>query len=122
MQSAQNEPIVFQNAIDGADPVLPADVLSFGVTSSIIGYSDFVNAYALCFGIACELGGHLRLEAETVLLKEDALDDVGAEQLVARFHVREVEVGKDVGEPCQELVAPCMPVERDAVRLAATVA
>ena len=107
--------------MDGSYPVLPTDMLAFRITSSIIRNAHFVNADAFALGHLGEFGCHLRLESEAVLLEGDTFDDVGAEELVAGLHVGEVEVGKHVGEPCEEFVPFGMPEKGDAMGLATTI-
>src|SRR3546814_6907471 len=65
-----------------------------GVGAPGIGDPHLVDAQVL----ASQLRGHLRLEAEAVLLQVQRLDHLTAEGLVAGLHVREVEVGEGVGQ------------------------
>ena len=61
-------------------------------------------------------------EAETVGADGDALQQVGAKNLVAGFHVREVEVAEHVGDQGEALVDHGMPERQDAGLLAGHVA
>jgi len=78
----------------------------------VVGGGDLVNAGAGA--------GHLRhdfgLEAETVLLDFHGLDQLPAERLVARLHVREVQVGRHVGKEREETVPRRVPEIEHPVR------
>jgi len=47
------------------------------------------------------------------------LNHLAFEELIAGFHVRQVQVGEHVGEEGEEFVAQGMPEKQDAVRVAA---
>jgi len=64
------------------------------------------------------LAGDFRFEAEAIRLQFDVLQNFAAEDLVTRFHVAELQVGKNVGEQRQEFVAAVMPKIMDALRAA----
>jgi hypothetical protein len=95
---------------EGHDPVRPADLLAFPVGSSGVRDRHLVDP-GVHLG---KLGGELRFHAEAARPDGDALDDVGAEDLVARLHVREVQVRDHVGEEGEELVRDVMPEVQDA--------
>jgi hypothetical protein len=95
--------------------VAPADLLALGVGAPAVGDADLVDPPAA----AGNLRGELRLDAEAVLLDGDAFDDVAAEALVARLHVREVEVGEHVGQQRERPVAERVPEVQDAMGSAA---
>jgi hypothetical protein len=63
-----------------------------------------------------DLGGQLGLEAEAVGADRDALQDVGAERLVARLHVGQVQVRAHVGDERQDAVPDHVPEEQHAAR------
>ena len=97
---------------EGHDPVRPADLLAFPVGAPGVRDRHLVDP-GVHLG---ELGGELRLHAEAARPDGDALDDVGAEDLVARLHVREVQVRDHVGEEGEELVRDVVPEVQDAAR------
>src|SRR5581483_793610 len=79
--------VVLHNRPERAKAVAPADLLSLGVRAAVVADADLVNDHV-------ELGDFcrdLRLESEPILLDLDLLEHLAAEQLVARFHVREVD-------------------------------
>ena len=63
--------------------------------------------------------GDLGLDREVVLAQVERAQDVGAERLVARLHVRERRVEEDVRQQRQEAVAEQVPEEVRALRPAA---
>src|SRR5215467_3751367 len=80
---------IFKQAPQSADPVLPADLLAFLIRSSRV-----TDAYLVDPQVALrELDRDLRLKAEPVFLEWNRLNQFAAENLVARFHVREIQVG-----------------------------
>jgi hypothetical protein len=109
------EEVVLHDAPEGAEAVFPADLFAFLVGAAFVGDADFVQAAAA----GGDLGGDLGLEAEAVFLDGDGADEVAAEDLVAGFHVGEVEVGEDVGAEGEEAVAEGVPEVEDAVAFAA---
>ncbi|MPM73311.1 hypothetical protein SDC9_120291 [bioreactor metagenome] len=96
-----------ENAIERTESVFPADFLSFAVRSWIVLNCTFINAV---FPFR-DIGGDLRFEAETVFFQSrgDFLNHFPAEQLVAGFHVRDVEVGEHIGAGREGLVHPRVP-------------
>src|SRR5439155_21852272 len=56
-----------------------------------------------------DLGDVLRLESESVFLYLDPLDDLPAEHLIARLHVREIQIREHVRKKGQERVAHAVP-------------
>ena len=66
-----------------------------------------------------DLGGNLRLEAESVFLDFDRLDDSPAENLKASFHVGKVEISQHVGKQGQKPVADAVLEVKHPMRLAA---
>src|SRR5687768_17323932 len=85
---------VADDAIEGFEAVLDADLLALFVTSAAVGDADLVDPQPA----VGDLGGDLRLEAESILLQLDALDHLPPEQLEAGLHVGEVEVGEGVAQ------------------------
>ena len=96
----------------GDDPVRPADLLPFPVGPARVGDRHLVDPRAHLR----QLGGELGLHAEAVGPDGDALDDVGAEDLVPRLHVGEVQVRDHVGDERQHLVGDVVPEEEHAAR------
>ena len=66
-----------------------------------------------------DLGGDLRFEPETVFLDPNLRQHLAPEDLVAGFHVGEVEVGEDVGRESEHAVADHVPEVHDAMGVAA---
>src|SRR3546814_17701792 len=83
-----------------------------GVGAPGIGDPHLVDAQVL----ASQLRGHLRLEAEAVLLQVQRLDHLTAEGLVAGLHVREVEVGEGVGQRSEQAVSEVVQIGRATCR------
>jgi hypothetical protein len=107
---------VFQNAVDGAETVLPANFLALFKGSAVVGDAYFVDAD---FGDARNFGRHLGFKAKALFGQMQRLHHFALEELVAGFHIRQVQVGEHVGEEGEEFVAQGMPEKQDAVRVAA---
>jgi hypothetical protein len=107
---------VFDYAVNGAETVSPAYFLAFLERSSVVAYADFVNSDFRYFR---NLGRHFGFETESVFLEFDRFYDVGAEQLVTRFHVGQIEVRKHIAQKRKDAVSDAVPEEQDAVRFAA---
>ena len=103
---------VFKDAPDRAHPVLPGDLLPLGVRAARVTDPHLVDPAAH----PRHLGGHLRLEAEPVLLDSDLPDDLAAKGLVACLHVGQVDVGEHVRQGGEELVPHRVPVDEDSLR------
>src|SRR5947209_5719172 len=98
-------------------PVLPGDFLSLFVAAAVVGDADLEDPQAGAdFG---DFRGDLRLEAEAIALERDLIQHRFAEDLVADFHVGEVEVREHVAEAREEAVAQRVPEVEHAMRLAA---
>ena len=98
--------------------VLPADLLAFLVRPAVIADGHFVDAE---FPLGA-LHDDLRLEAEAVGADGDALQQIGAEDLVAGLHVRQVQIAEHVGDQRQALVDHGVPEGQHARLLAGHVA
>ena len=96
------------------DRVPPADLLALGVHPAVVRDRHLVDPAAQVRHLGRELG----LEAEAIRAQRDAAQDVGAERLVARLHVGEVQVGAHVRQERQEAVADGVPEEQHAPRAA----
>src|ERR1019366_8801867 len=104
----------FEDDAEGFEAVYPADFLAFFVSAAVITDGHFVNA-ELAFGA---LHDDFGLEAKTVGADGDALEQVGAKDLVAGFHVGKVEVAEHVGNQREALIHHGMPEQQDAGLLA----
>jgi hypothetical protein len=100
------------DAPQGLDAVFPGDLFAFFIGTAGIRNGDFVNP-PVAF---CDFGGDFRFKPEAVGFQLDSLQDFAAENLVAGFHVRELEVGEDVGEKSEHLVGNVVPEIVDALR------
>ena len=107
-------PGILHHAPEGADAVFPADLFTFFVGASGVADAHFENTQAPLG----DFHGDLRFEAEAVFFKRDGLDHVSPEDLVAGFHVGEIQIGERVREQCKQLVADGMPKIEHAVRTA----
>src|SRR6266446_9750150 len=80
------------DATDRADAVLPGDLLPRFIIPPVIGHGNFVDSAAEARDLESELG----LEPEPIRPEPQALEKVGPEDLVARLHVRKVQVCEHV--------------------------
>src|SRR4051812_41652906 len=88
---------ILQQTPQSPNAVSPTDFFAFFVGASSVADADFVNP-KLAFGdFDCDLW----LEAETVLFNGNRLNDLAPENLVAGFHVGQVDVGQAVGDQSQ---------------------
>src|SRR4029077_6367765 len=92
-RSASLHPRLLQRELDeapdGAEAVFPSDLLAFFVRSSRVTDPHFVHAQPLLGNFDRNFG----LKPETVFLEWNGLDHFPPENLVAGFHVDEVEIG-----------------------------
>ena len=95
------EPRVTHDAVHGPRRVTPSDLLAVGVCAPGVRDTHLVDPPS-ALG---DLGGDLRFEPEAILLDRDRLNDLATEELVARFHVGQVETGEHVGGEGQHPVA-----------------
>jgi hypothetical protein len=84
----------------------------------VIADGDFVDA-ELALGAFHD---NLRLKAEAVRTDRDTLEEVRAEDLIAGFHVREVEIAEHVGNQGEALIDHGVPEGEDARLFAGKVA
>src|SRR5579863_9753679 len=103
--------VVLPDAPESAHAVAPADLLSFGVSSPVIGDPDLVDAGPRLG----DLGRDLWFEPEAILPDHDPLNQLAPEGFVSGFHVREIEVGRHVRTHGQKLVADRMPEIENAM-------
>ena len=87
------EDIVLYYGVDGANAISPSDLLPFGVSSPVICDSDFEDSTT---GSRSEFGSNFGFKSESILFDGDILDDLSSENLVAGFHVGEVDVREHV--------------------------
>src|SRR5438477_12975210 len=69
--------IVFHDRDDGAETIVPADLLSLLIGASVVGDSHFVNPGS---GVG-DLGYDFRIKGEPVLLKRDGSKKIAPEDL-----------------------------------------
>src|SRR5581483_8847422 len=79
---------------DRGHPVLPADLLALGVRAARVGNRHFEDSRA---GLR-QAGRDLGLEAEPIRRQAERSRQIPADGLVARLHVREVEIREHVAE------------------------
>ena len=87
------EDIILQNTVDGTEPIFSPNLLSVFVSSSVIRNANLINSDVRK---TADFGCYLWLETKTVLLQFEALYHLGIEQLVARFHIGQIQVGEHV--------------------------
>ena len=85
--------VVLQDAVKGTEGILHADFFAFLIGAAIIADANFIDPD---LGHLADAGGDFGLKAKAFFAQFDALDGLGMEQLVAGFHIREVEVGKGI--------------------------
>src|SRR5262245_26813490 len=82
------EESIADDAGDGREPVLPRDLLTGLVPTAMVRNGNLVDPAPE----TRDLGGELRLETKSIRLQHEALEHADAERLVARLHVREIQV------------------------------
>ena len=90
-----------------AEAVLPVDFLPLLIGPSGVADWDLKQA-GVPFG---QLDRQLDLDAEIVRLEWNGLEQLGANRLVTRFHIGEIDVVDHVAEECEEFITELMPVE-----------
>src|ERR1041385_1471478 len=105
---------IADDAPKSLDAIFPGDFLTFFISASRIGNGHFVDA-PIPF---CDFGGNFRLESEAIGPELDALEDLAAENFVARLHIGEFQVGENVRKQREEFVGDIMPEIVDALRTA----
>jgi hypothetical protein len=108
------EQVVLHDAPECPNTVSPADLLAFEVRAPVIRNTHFIDATPHLGN----LGGDLRFKTETLLFDLKLLQDVATEDLVAGFHVSEVEVGEAIGNKSEQFVAEIVPEEKNTMRIA----
>jgi len=115
VRSVLAEEVIFEDRIQCAKTVAPADFFTFLIRSAMVADADLVDDHVELRNF----GGDLGFEAEAVLLDCDPLEHLAFEDLVAGLHVGEVEIGEHVGEQREEFVTHHVPEIDDAVCIAA---
>ena len=103
--------VVFENAPQCSDAILPTDLLALLVGSTSVRDSYLIDAGPQ----PGDLRSDLRLEPESIFFNHNLLNEVAAEEFVAYLHVSEIEVREHVGEERQELVPHGVPEIQDPV-------
>lgn len=74
--------------------------------TAVVADSDLIDAD---FGHAGDLGSDFGLESEAIFAQLKRLNEVAAKELVACFHIREVQIGEHIGQEGEEFIAQRMP-------------
>jgi hypothetical protein len=100
---------ILKDAIHCPQSVFPINFLSLGIRAPVIRYADFIYPN---IRDAAYLDGYFRLKSKAFLLQVERLNNVTTEKLVARFHVRHVEIAEHVTQPCEHFITYGMPEEK----------
>ena len=74
-------------------PILPTDLLAFGVGAATVTNGGFIDAKVFF----CYFGSKLWFEPKAVRLELYVTENLPPEDLVTGFHVCQVEVGQSIG-------------------------
>jgi len=80
------------------EAIAPINLFPFVVSSAVIRNTYFIDSN---FGNSGNFCCDFRFKAKTVLLQQQRLEHISAKQLVSRFHIRKIHVGKHIGEGCE---------------------
>src|SRR5207237_8241216 len=94
------------------DTIAPGDLLAFAVGPAAVRDGQLPDAGAR-LGQPCR---ELHFDSEALRPERQTLEEVGPDQLVARLHVRQVQVGEHVGDEREEVVADGVPEEQYAMK------
>src|SRR5207237_4134917 len=111
-RAAWREHVVSDDMEQRRDTIAPGDLLPFGVRAAAVGDGQLPDAGARLRQPCRELD----LDPEALCPERQALEEVGPDELVARLHVREVQVGEHVGDEREEVVADGVPEEQHAMK------
>src|SRR5271170_3235702 len=100
-----------ENGPQGADAVLPTDLLPLAISPARVADGHLENA-AAALG---QLDRQFRLNIKCGAFERDALEKICANHLVARFHIGQVQVANEITEKCQQLVPQRVPEEEGAL-------
>ena len=84
--------VIPNDTVERAERVLKTDLLSFFVSSPVVGNSHLIDPQS-AVRYFC---GNFGFESEAVFLDINLLNDVSAEHLVAGFHVSKIKIGKHI--------------------------
>ena len=76
------------------ETILPVDLFTFVVCPPVIRDANFINPDP---GHPGDLGSHLRLKSEPLLMQVYSFYDLSPEEFITGFHIREIQVGKHIG-------------------------
>ena len=82
------------NCKNSLDPILPTDLLAFGVSAAAVTDGNFIYA-AVFFR---NLHGKLRFEPKAVRLELYVIEDLPFKDFVTGFHVCQVQIGHGIGQ------------------------
>ena len=85
--------------------VFPADFLALIVTARAIGDRHLPDPQCT---VTRQLGGHFRLNTETLAGELQILHHLPAERLVTGLHVRQMNIGKPIGAEREQFIAHFM--------------
>lgn len=100
-------PAVAEDAQDGLDSILPADLFALGVGAGGVGDGDFGDAQRE----RGEFGSDFGLKAEALLTESERLGNPSGEDFVAGFHVGQGQTGGRIAEGREPLVAEAVKAE-----------
>src|ERR1041385_5067986 len=93
--------VVLKDEVQGRNSIFPRDFLSLAVISSEIGDGNFVDPAAEFRNFGC----NFRFETESIFFNGDLGEQFPAERLVARLHIRQVQIRKHIREECENSVS-----------------
>jgi len=83
---------VTDDAVQSAEAVTPTDLFTFLIGSTTVGDADFIDPHLL----SGDLRGDLRFKAKTILVNDYARQHLATEDLIAGFHIGEIQVGEHI--------------------------
>src|SRR4051812_25095386 len=86
------EQVVFNDATECTESVLPSDLFSFSVSAAVVRHRHFKHTHVELANFCRDLG----LETETIFFDRNFLKHIATERFVTRLHVAEVQVGYHV--------------------------
>src|SRR5436189_227337 len=111
---AGREQVIAKNVEHRRHPVAPGDLLPLGVGAAAVRDGQLPDARARLRQPRCQFD----LDPEPRRRERQPLQQVRTNHLVARLHVREVQIGEHVGDEREEVVPDGVPEEQDAMRAA----
>ncbi len=107
------EKSVLDDTAQGTHPISPLDFFPFSVSAATIRNTNFIYP-----GVQfCNLGSQLGFQTKSTLLDGYLLYYFLPEDLIARFHVREIEVGQHIRKQCQGFIPHHVPEIEDTMRV-----